>query len=193
VPQIPTFLFSSNILPDLQKTLDRLEPIVLETQKVGLIKWRSTPLLNLNQSLAPQRPFRKSLLTDLPRPTPRPKSTEPVPPSYEDVKANQPQAGQTPPVTASLKTQEELSAQLADMAKQLKMNSVHFAEALARDRVVMEGAEEKLQGNLTRMQAERGRLNVHSLKSGSTTWIVIAAIVTVVVAWIVMFLIIRIT
>ena len=96
-------------------------------------------------------------------------------------------------LSTSLKTQEEMSNQLADMAKQLKMNSLHFAETLARDRAVMEGAGEKLQGNLTRMQTERGRLKVHSLKSGSTTWIVMGAIITVIVAWIVMFLIIRIT
>lgn len=92
-----------------------------------------------------------------------------------------------------MRTQEELSAQLAQMATQLKMNSLHFTEALARDRAVMEGAEEKLEGNLTRMQAERGRLKITGAKRGSTTWIVLFAIFAVAVAWVVMFLIIRIT
>lgn len=79
------------------------------------------------------------------------------------------------------------------MATQLKMNSLHFTEALARDRAVMEGAEEKLGGNLTRMQKERGRLKVHSAKSGSTTWMVMGAIIVVVGAWVFMFLLIRVT
>lgn len=239
----------SNILPDLQETLDRLEPIILETQKASSLSsifCFIAKIVVILQKLAPQRPFRKSLLGELPRPTPRPECIEsiPIPPSDKQVQATVPPprpsadpvahvaedlllgpSEQTatpshslppsspaleerqPPtekqssgdnstsrfLSTSLKTQEELSAQLADMAKQLKINSLHFTEALARDRIVIEGAEGKLQGNLTRIQTERGRLKLHSLKSGSTTWIVMAAIITVIVAWIVMFLIIRIT
>jgi Membrane fusion protein Use1 len=96
-------------------------------------------------------------------------------------------------LTTSLQTQEELSRQLAQMATQLRRNAEHFTEALAQDRAVMEGAEEKLEGNLTRIGTERSRLKVHSGKSGSTTWLVLGAILVVVIAWIIMFLVIRVT
>lgn len=96
-------------------------------------------------------------------------------------------------LSTSLQTQEELSAQLAQMASQLKQNSLRFTDALARDRAVMEGAEERLEGNLTKLQKERTRLKVQSGKSGSTTWMVLGAIITVVLAWIFTFLLIRVT
>jgi len=96
-------------------------------------------------------------------------------------------------LATSLQTQEELSLQLAQMATQLKLNAVHFTESLAKDRAVMEGAEEKLEGNLTRLKTERSRLRIYSGKSGSTTWLVLGAIVVVVGAWVLMFLVIRIT
>jgi len=79
------------------------------------------------------------------------------------------------------------------MAAQLKLNAQYFTEALVKDKSVMEDAENKLEGNLTRLVGERGRLKVHSAKSGSTTWIVLGAILVVSFAWVVMFLLIRVT
>lgn len=96
-------------------------------------------------------------------------------------------------LSTSLQTQEELSSQLAAMASQLKANSLRFTDALVKDKAVLEGAEEKLQGNLTKMQKERGRLGVLRGKSGSTTWLVLGSLVVVMIAWVVTFLLIRIT
>lgn len=79
------------------------------------------------------------------------------------------------------------------MASQLKANSLRFTDALVKDKAVLEGAEEKLQGNLTKMQKERGRLGVLRGKSGSTTWLVLGSLVVVMIAWVVTFLLIRIT
>lgn len=96
-------------------------------------------------------------------------------------------------LTASLQTQEELSNQLAQMAKQLKLNAIHFTNSLEKDRGVVENAEEKLEGNLTRLKSSRGKLLEFSGKSGKTTWLVLGAMIVVVIGWILMFLVIRIT
>ena len=124
-------------------------------------------------------------------------TTTPYPPSYSSssqIKPSAPAADQpNAHLMTSLQTQEELSLQLAQMATQLKLNALHFTESLAKERAVMEGAEEKLEANLTRLKGERGRLKEHSSKSSSTTWLVLGAILVVVIAWIFMFLVIRIT
>jgi SNARE protein 1 len=96
-------------------------------------------------------------------------------------------------LSASLQTQEQLSKQLAEMASRLKQNTLHFTDALARDRAVIEGAQEKLEGNLTGMTTQRTRLKAQGSKSGNTTWMVLAAIAVVMIAWILTFLLIRIT
>lgn len=117
----------------------------------------------------------------LPRPSPL---SNPRPKSESEPSAH---------LATSLQTQEELSLQLAQMASQLKLNALHFTEALAKDKAVMEGAEEKLEGNLTRLKGERSRLKEHSGKSSGTTWMVLGAILVVCIAWVLMFLVIRIT
>lgn len=100
---------------------------------------------------------------------------------------------QTAYIATSLQTQEDLSLQLAEMAKQLKLNALHFTNALEKDRAVVQDAEEKLEGNLTKVKAQRSRLLVHSGKSGKTTWLVLGSMVVVLIAWVLLFLVIRIT
>jgi len=95
--------------------------------------------------------------------------------------------------TTSLETQEELSAQLAQMGRQLKLNAIHLANSLADEKGLIEGASEKLENNLGNMTKERVRLRDHGSKSGNTTWIWLSVIASVVIAWIAMFFIIRIT
>ncbi|KAF8342054.1 uncharacterized protein EI90DRAFT_3150204 [Cantharellus anzutake] len=127
----------------------------------------------------PNSPFApRTLGSEMPIPTDNEAQVEPASSSF---------------LATSLQTQEELSAQLAQMAARLKLNTMHFTEALEKDKAVLEGAEMKLQGNFTRMKAERSRLGAYSSKSGGTTWIVFFSIIVVAIAWAVMFVIIRLT
>ncbi|KAH7928936.1 hypothetical protein BV22DRAFT_1110199 [Leucogyrophana mollusca] len=89
--------------------------------------------------------------------------------------------------------QEELSEQLALMATQLKRNAAHFAESLGKDKAVVEEMQEKLEGNFDVMKRERIRLRDFRGKSGSTTCLVVMSIIAVLIAFVVMVLIIRVT
>ena len=111
----------------------------------------------------------------------------------ESDEKTEPDASASSFLTTSLQTQEELSAQLAQMATRLKLNAVHFTEALEKDKAVLEGAEKKLESNFTQMKTQRSRLGVYSSKSGGTTWRVFISIIVVAVTWVVMFLTIRLT
>ncbi|KAH9973953.1 hypothetical protein BJV74DRAFT_863904 [Russula compacta] len=73
--------------------------------------------------------------------------------------------------------QEELSAQLAQMAGQLRRNAEHFSNALAADQAVLHNAEEKIGANYDVMKRERVRLRDHR----------------VTVAFVVMFFVLRFT
>ena len=89
--------------------------------------------------------------------------------------------------------QEELSAQLAQMATQLKRNAIHFSDTLAKDQVVVEEAQLKLESNYDSTHREWTRLRDHSGKSRNTTWLTLFSIVAVFVSFFVMFFIIRLT
>ena len=89
--------------------------------------------------------------------------------------------------------QEELSAQLAQMATQLKRNAVHFANALEKDKAVVSETQEKLERNYDVMSKERVRLRDHHSKSWGTTWITVLSLVVVLVGFVMTFLVIRIT
>jgi hypothetical protein len=88
---------------------------------------------------------------------------------------------------------EELSAQLAQMATQLKRNAVHFSDTLARDQAVVEETKLKMESNFDSMQKERTRLRDHAGKSRGTTWLTLFSIIAVFVSFLVMFFIIRFT
>lgn len=90
-------------------------------------------------------------------------------------------------------TQDALTSELADMASQLRQNAHHFNTLLEKDKAVMEDAKDKLDGNLTRMQKEGGRLGKYAKRARGTTCYTILAITMVAVAWTVMFVVIRIT
>jgi len=96
-------------------------------------------------------------------------------------------------LSTSLQTQEELSRQLSQMATQLKRNAIHFGESLARDKTLIEGAQEKLDDNYDTMKKERVRLRDHHGKSWGTTWITLLSVIVVCVAFILTFFIIRLT
>ncbi|KAG1751280.1 uncharacterized protein EDB91DRAFT_1104433 [Suillus paluster] len=89
--------------------------------------------------------------------------------------------------------QEELSEQLALMATQLRRNATHFSDSLIKDKSVVETMQEKLEGNFDFMKKERIRLRDFRGKSGSTTCLVIMSILVVLVAFMLMVLVIRVT
>ena len=88
---------------------------------------------------------------------------------------------------------EELSAQLAQMATQLKRNAIHFSDTLAKDQTVVEEANLKMESNYDSMLRERTRLRDHSGKSRGTTWLTLFSIIAVFVSFFIMFFIIRLT
>ncbi|CAL1706007.1 unnamed protein product [Somion occarium] len=89
--------------------------------------------------------------------------------------------------------QEELSAQLAHMATQLKNNTLHFASSLEKDKSVLTEAQEKLERNYDVMTKERVRLRDHHSKSWGTTWITILSIIVAIVGFMLTFFVIRLT
>ncbi|KAI0051101.1 hypothetical protein FA95DRAFT_1463876, partial [Auriscalpium vulgare] len=89
--------------------------------------------------------------------------------------------------------QEELSAQLAQMAGQLRRNALHFSEALAKDQAALQDTDEKIGSNFDVMKKERLRLRDHRGKSMGTTCLTFASLIIVLVAFVVMFFVIRIT
>lgn len=89
--------------------------------------------------------------------------------------------------------QEELSEQLALMATQLRRNATHFSESLVKDKSVVEAMQEKIEGNFDFMKKQRIRLRDFRGKSGSTTCLVIMSLLVVVVAFMLMVLVIRVT
>ncbi|MCO5565695.1 hypothetical protein L7F22_019369 [Adiantum nelumboides] len=89
--------------------------------------------------------------------------------------------------------QDSLSGELLRMAGILKANSIKFADALERDRKILEQADEKLQGNLTLMTRTRGKLGDYSRKARGMGWITLSAVAMVCSSWVVMFLLIRLT
>ncbi|THH10668.1 hypothetical protein EW145_g1165 [Phellinidium pouzarii] len=89
--------------------------------------------------------------------------------------------------------QEDLSSQLAQMARQLKINAQHFSETLGKDQVGIQSAQEKLEQNYDDLSKERVRLRDHRGKSGSTTCLVLLSILVVIVGFVSTFFIIRVT
>lgn len=88
---------------------------------------------------------------------------------------------------------EALSSELLRMASILKTNSLAFADSLERDRLLLEKAASDLGQNLDLMTRTRGRLGVYSKKARSMGWFTLSAILIVIISWMLMFLLIRLT
>jgi hypothetical protein len=89
--------------------------------------------------------------------------------------------------------QDSLSGELLRMAGILKTNSIAFADALERDRKILEEAGEKLQGNLTLMTRTRGKLGEYSRKARGMGWFTLGSVAVVCISWVFMFILIRLT
>lgn len=93
----------------------------------------------------------------------------------------------------SLQTQEDLSDQLAQMAAQLKRNAQSFAAQLHEDNALVQLAHDQLEGVHTRVKTEKTTLRDFRGKSGYTTCMVIGAVVVVMISWVMMFFMIKLT
>ncbi|TFK38616.1 hypothetical protein BDQ12DRAFT_683061 [Crucibulum laeve] len=88
---------------------------------------------------------------------------------------------------------EELSTQLANMAAQLKANTIHFSTNIAKDQAVVQEAQEKIEANHDVMLKERVRLRDHRGQSRSTTCLVVSIVFAVLLLFVLMVGVIRIS
>jgi len=167
------------ILPLMPQPVDEPEKVTLEPpppryeegQKLNEKVEDSTP----SEPTPKELPITDDLLTTL---------SEKLPPSTSDSR-------RVPLSTAAV--HEELSAQLAQMATQLKRNAVHFSDTLARDQAVVEETKLNMESNHDSLRKEQTRLKNHAGKSRNTTWLTLFSIIAVFVSFFVMFFIIRFT
>ena len=64
---------------------------------------------------------------------------------------------------------EELSAQLAQMASQLKRNAIHFSDTLIKDQAVVEETKSKMESNLDELHKEQTGLGDYSREGRGAT------------------------
>ncbi|GAA5824344.1 hypothetical protein JCM11251_000383 [Rhodosporidiobolus azoricus] len=89
--------------------------------------------------------------------------------------------------------QSSLLTDLTSLSGALKANTVAFSENLDKDREVMERAQKGLEGNSGKMGEGQKRLEkVRGRTRGTTCWTV-GAVVAVVIAWVLMFGLLRLT
>ncbi|KAJ1304776.1 hypothetical protein OPQ81_005912 [Rhizoctonia solani] len=116
-----------------------------------------------------------------------------LPPRYRSSASTSPTTELPAFMHTSLQTQEDLSEQLAQMAAQLKRNAQTFAAQLHEDNALVQLAHDQLEGVHTRVKTERATLRDFRGKSGYTTCMTIGIIIVVVISWVVMFLMIKVT
>ena len=90
-------------------------------------------------------------------------------------------------------THDALSSELLRMAQVLKSNSLAFADALERDRLLVEKAGHDLASNLDLMTRTRGKLGIYSKKARSMGCFTLSALLLVLLSWVTMFFVIRLT
>jgi len=196
---------------DLRTRLDKLENVVFEVnKKCTPSPRRPPPILSLmpqpvdepkNVTPVPpsqggQEPNEKVEDSTPPERTPPTPKELPIADDLLTAPSEQPSGSTSSPRRVPLSTatvHEELSAQLAQMASQLKRNAIHFSDTLARDQVVVEETKFKMESNFDELEKERMRLRDHTGKSRGTTWLTVLSVVAVFVSFFVMFFIIRFT
>ncbi|SAM86155.1 uncharacterized protein UBRO_08566 [Ustilago bromivora] len=120
-------------------------------------------------------------------------TTYPPPPSTASAPTTAAAGGDTTILQSDRATHEALSSELLRMASVLKSNSLAFADSLERDRLLLEKADTDLGQNLDLITRTRGRLGVYSKKARSMGWFTLSAMLVVIVSWMLMFLLIRLT
>ncbi|CAE6424815.1 unnamed protein product [Rhizoctonia solani] len=179
-PQLSVTITSEEVKSPDEMTSEALLPVearILEPRSPVVDLLPGTPLPELNTRFTRSEPS-ESLLS--PRPQPSASSTSPT--------TDLPGFMQT-----SLQTQEDLSGQLALMAAQLKRNAQTFAAQLHEDNALVQLAHDQLEGVHTRVKTERSTLRDFRSKSGYTTCMTLGIIVVVIISWVTMFMMIKVT
>ncbi|TIA95515.1 hypothetical protein E3P94_03671 [Wallemia ichthyophaga] len=89
--------------------------------------------------------------------------------------------------------QEDLSEELIAMTRQLKQNALALSQGLSSDVPLLDQAGTQLQGNADRMSTQRRQLNVFSGNSRATTCLTFTSVIAVFIAWIVLFIVIKLS
>lgn len=98
-----------------------------------------------------------------------------------------------PTLTHDSDVRDALSSELLRMAGVLKRNTIAFGDALERDRVLVEQAGTRLDQNLSLMTRTRGQLGVFSKKARSLGWFTLTSMAMVLVSWVMMYIVIKLT
>lgn len=103
--------------------------------------------------------------------------------------------GHTVPGSALGATQvhEELSGQLADMSKRLKLNAIHFSNSLENEKHLIQDSQDVLEKNLSTTKSNKKHLSTVSRKGRSTTCLTLGIILLVMIVFIWTYLLIRFT
>jgi len=78
------------------------------------------------------------------------------------------------------------------MVERLKLNSETFGNILTKDEKIIDEAQNVVGGNLDRLKREGNRLGKYTAQSSKTTWLVWLVVLFVCIAWVLMFMLIRI-
>ncbi|CEL60709.1 hypothetical protein RSOLAG1IB_03948 [Rhizoctonia solani AG-1 IB] len=178
--QLSVTITSEEVKSPDEMTSEALLPVearILEPRSPVVDLLPGTPLPELNTRFTRSEPS-ESLLS--PRPQPSASGTSPT--------TDLPGFMQT-----SLQTQEDLSEQLALMAAQLKRNAQTFAAQLHEDNALVQLAHDQLEGVHTRVKTERSTLRDFRSKSGYTTCMTLGIIVVVIISWVTMFMMVKVT
>lgn len=120
-------------------------------------------------------------------------SSHSYPPNQSSSTTDDNGGGEDSLLQSDRKIQDALSSELLRMASRLKANSLSFAEALERDRKLVESTGEKLQGNLDLMTRTRGRLGDYAKKARGLGWFTFGSILVVIFSWVLLFVVIKLT
>ncbi|KAG9038726.1 hypothetical protein FS837_001197, partial [Tulasnella sp. UAMH 9824] len=135
---------SQAVLPEAELLLDEVEKSPAPRQSpppsLSPLEWSASP-----SSEAPEQSTQAAHSE-----RPPPYESRPNPPSRKPTLPAQPAF-----LTTSLETQEELAEQLALMGRQLKLNALHLANSISKEKGVLDDAGEKLERNLDTMTKER--------------------------------------
>ncbi|KAG9126648.1 hypothetical protein FRC07_002620 [Ceratobasidium sp. 392] len=198
----PSFL--SHVPPPRPKPAARPEIIVTSSASKPSELDSSDALLPAGEAQLTLPSPENDLLPTTPVPEPEPKLSAPNPsdsPRESLIPRSRPsESTSTAPLPdmpafmhTSLQTQEDLSEQLAQMAAQLKRNAQTFAAQLHEDNALVQLAHDQLEGVHTRVKTERTTLRDFRGKSGYTTCMVMGAVVVVMISWVMMFFLIKVT
>ncbi|CAO1620641.1 unnamed protein product [Sympodiomycopsis kandeliae] len=168
LPPIPRFIVNANVFDNLSESLEN-DSEQQKMEKEGLEEYESASHLRKRTGFTSQEEEEQKQSTT--------------------TKVEK----QTKSESSDRATHENLSGELLRMASILKNQSISFSEALERDRILLSSTDEHLAQNLDLMTRTRGRLGDYAAKARGMGWLTLGTIVVVILTWVVMFVIIKLT